>query len=63
MSSNKPEFIEMYNREFKELTTLGNDFRIRHHEISKIDIEDDLLYKYFYKRCISLISTALEYLD
>lgn len=63
MSSNKEPFKEMFEKEFHELTTIGNNFRIRHHETTQIDIEDNKHYDYFYKRCLSLISVAIEYLD
>src|SRR5699024_12018716 len=63
MSGNKEPFIKMFNKEFQELTVIGNNFRIRHHETTKVDIEDDRHYDYFYKRCLSLITTAIRYLD
>lgn len=63
MSGGRPPFMDLFSNEFKELTDIGNKFRIRHHETTKIDIEDDLHYKYFYKRCLSLITTAVQYLD
>lgn len=63
MGNNQQPFIELFEREFRELTTLGNNFRIRHHETTKTDIQDKRHYEYFYKRCLSLISTAIQYLD
>ncbi len=63
MSSNKNPYIELFEKEFLELTAIGNNFRIRHHEITKIEIDDKRHYDYFYKRCLSLISVALQYLD
>ncbi len=63
MGNNEEPFFEMFEKEFFELTAIGNDFRIRHHETTKIDIEDDRHYDYFYKRCLSLISVAIQYLD
>lgn len=63
MSGNQQAFKELFEKEFHELTTLGNNFRIRHHEVSKIDIQDKRHYEYFYKRCLSLISTVIQYLD
>lgn len=63
MSGNRLPFTELFEKEFKELTEIGNKFRIRHHETTKIDIENELHYKYFYKRCLSLITTAIQYLD
>ncbi|TWH59623.1 hypothetical protein DesLBE_4019 [Desulfitobacterium sp. LBE] len=63
MSGNKAPYKELFEEEFRELTTIGNNFRIRHHEMTKTDIEDNRHYDYFYKRCLSLISVAIQYLD
>ncbi|EPH12725.1 hypothetical protein [Facklamia hominis] len=51
---------KMFTDEFKTLTEIGNNYRIRHHEINKLEISDDLHYEYFYKRCLSLISILLK---
>lgn len=63
MSGFEPNFKSLYEVEFKALTTIGNTYRIRHHETTKIDITDDRQYDYFYKRCLALISVAILYLD
>lgn len=63
MSSNKEPYKKMFEKEFHELTAIGNNFRIRHHETTKTDIEDKRHYDYFYKRCLSLITVAIQYLD
>jgi hypothetical protein len=63
MSKNKVPYKEMFEKEFHELTAIGNNFRIRHHEITKTDIEDNRHYDYLYKRCLSLISVAIQYLE
>ncbi len=62
MSGNSPEFKKVYEEEFRALTKIGNDFRIRHHETNRTDIVDDRQYDYFYKRCLALISVAILYL-
>lgn len=62
MSGGQNEYVDLFNAEFKALTDIGNNFRIRHHETSKIDIVDIRHYDYFFNRCLSLISTALLYL-
>lgn len=54
---------KMFDNEFKVLTDTGNSYRIRHHEINKIDISKELHYKYFYKRCLVLISVIVENLQ
>ncbi|WP_342544860.1 hypothetical protein [Lysinibacillus sp. FSL K6-4013] len=63
ISNNNASYKEMFEKEFHDLTAIGNNFRIRHHETTKIDIEDDRHYDYFYKRCLSLISIAIQYLE
>ena len=63
MSNSQDSFIDLFKKEFQELTMIGNNFRIRHHETTKIDIQDKRHYKYFYRRCLSLILTAIQYLD
>lgn len=62
MADGQADYIELFNTEFKALTDIGNNFRIRHHETSKIDITDIRHYDYFFNRCLSLISTAILYL-
>lgn len=62
MSGNSIEFKKVYEEEFRALTKIGNDFRIRHHETNRTDIVDDRQYDYFYKRCLALISVAILYL-
>ena len=62
MSCGKQPFRELFEKEFSELTKIGNEYRIRHHETSKIDIVDFQHYEYFYKRCLSLILTAIQFL-
>lgn len=63
MSCSEPNFKAMYEAEFKALTNIGNSFRIRHHETTKIDIIDNGQYDYFYRRCLALISVAILYLE
>ncbi len=63
MSNHEESYRTMFEKEFQELTQIGNKFRIRHHETTKINIEDNRHSDYFYKRCLSLISIAIQYLD
>lgn len=63
MSGADPNFKSMYETEFRALTTIGNGYRIRHHETTKIDITDNRQYDYFYRRCLALISVAILYLE
>lgn len=62
MSAENDTYKELFNDEFKKLTSIGNQFRIRHHEIGKIDITDNNYYNYFFQRCFALIDLALKYL-
>ncbi len=63
MSNNQPDFKILFDEEFKALTKIGNNFRIRHHETDKIDITDVRHYDYFFNRCLSLIALAIQYLN
>lgn len=63
MAGGQADYIALFNAEFKVLTDIGNHFRIRHHETSKIDITDIRHYDYFFNRCLSLISAAILYLQ
>lgn len=63
MSNGQAEFIAIFDAEFRALTDIGNSFRIRHHETNKIDITDNRHYDYFFNRCLSLISLAIQYLQ
>ena len=63
MSGSNENFQSVYKTEFETLTSIGNNFRIRHHEKSKIDITDNRQYDYFYKRCLALVSVAILYLE
>nr|WP_154892425.1 hypothetical protein [Paenibacillus xylanexedens] len=62
MSNGQDEFITIFDTEFRALTNIGNSFRIRHHETNKIDITDNRHFDYFFNRCLSLISLAIQYL-
>ena len=62
MGNGQPDFITIFDEEFKALTKIGNGFRIRHHETDKIDITDIRHYDYFFNRCLSLIGLAIQYL-
>ena len=63
ISNGQAEYIKLFNDEFSALTNIGNNFRIRHHETNKINITDQRHYDYFFNRCLSLISLAIQYLQ
>jgi len=48
------------NEEFKSLTKIGNDYRIRHHEQGKIEIKDIKHIEYLFLRMLTLLNLCLE---
>lgn len=60
VSAGIAEFQILFDTEFHALTKIGNDFRIRHHEIGKTDIPNDELYDYFFNRCLALIVLTIK---
>ena len=63
MANGHDDFVELFNAEFRILTEIGNNYRIRHHETNKIDIIDIRYYDYLFNRCLSLIALAIQYLE
>lgn len=63
MANNNEDYIQLFTEEFRNLTTIGNDYRIRHHETNKINISNDKYFDYFFNRCLSLIALAINYLN
>lgn len=63
MSNGQSPYDALFNDEFKTLTDIGNQYRIRHHETNKVDITDIRHYDYFFNRCLSLIALAMQYLQ
>ena len=59
MAKGDPNFRGLFDKEFKELTNIGNNYCIRHHEMGKFDISEAEHYDYLFNRCLSLIATAL----
>jgi hypothetical protein len=62
MSNGQSDYNTLFEDEFKALTTIGNNFRIRHHETDKVNITDVRYYDYFFNRCLALIALAIQYL-
>lgn len=62
MANRNSNFINLFDNEFRELTWIGNNYRIRHHETDKFEITDERYYDYFFNRCLSLIALAIDYL-
>ncbi len=63
ISDNQLAFTTLFEKEFKELTDIGNQFCIRHYETDRINIDDIKYYDYFFNRCLSLIYFVMGYLD
>lgn len=62
ISQGNADYKNMIEEEFHKLTSIGNSFRIRHHETDKIDITDPNFYDYFFERCLSTVLLAVKYL-
>lgn len=62
MANGNDDFNKLFNDEFILLSKIGNNYRIRHHETDKIDINDVRYYDYFFNRCLSLIALSVQYL-
>ena len=52
-------FRSMLEREAREITQIGNDFRIRHHEVGKFQLSEDQDVDYFFYRLWTLIQRLL----
>lgn len=61
MSKSNSNYTTLFNEEFRKLTDIGNSYRIRHHETTKIEIPEDAYYDYFFCRCLSLIVLAIKF--
>lgn len=63
MACQQDEFYNLFDEEFRALTTIGNKFRIRHHETDKKEIIEQHHYDYLFDRCLSLIALSIQYLQ
>ncbi len=63
MAAGQASYVTLFEDEFKALTKIGNDYRIRHHETDKVEISNIRYYDYFFNRCLSLIALAIQYLQ
>ena len=63
MAGGVSEYANLFDAEFNELRRIGNEYRIRHHEMDKVNITDPRHYDYFFNRCLSLIALAIQYLQ
>ncbi|PHR53576.1 MAG: hypothetical protein COA44_15235 [Arcobacter sp.] len=53
---------DFMNDEFKKLTNIGNSYRIRHHEVDKIELTPEHT-NYFFFRMLTLIDLCLIFLN
>lgn len=59
MSMENDECKNLLQEEFKTLTEIGNQYKIRHHETNKIAITNSVHYDYLFHRCISVLRLAV----
>jgi len=50
---------ELFEEEFRKLTSIGNNYRIRHHETDKLEISDPKHLNYLFFRMLTLIDLCL----
>ena len=62
MANGDEIYKDLFDSEFNELTKIGNNYRIRHHETNKTEITDERYYDYFYGRCFALIALAIKFI-
>lgn len=63
ISNNNSKLSVIFEMAFKELTSIGNNFQIRHFENGKEEIKDIRIYDYLLDRCMALIVLAIQYLE
>lgn len=59
-SANNPTFREVLEKEAKELTAIGNTFRIRHSELHTIAVESSAHVDYLFHRLFAFIRLLLK---
>lgn len=63
MGKNNVNYVEMLNKEFKELTDIGNEFSIRHHNTKQTNIDCKEHYVYLFHRCLSVLTLVTTILN
>jgi hypothetical protein len=61
-SESSGAFYNLLDKELRDLTDIGNNFRIRHHETNKIEIKSIKHIDYLFYRMMSLISLLTLYI-
>ena len=51
------------DEDFRQLTLIGNNFKIRHTETNQMQLEDARYYDYFFYRCLSTIALAVGFIQ
>lgn len=59
ISHNSDSIQDLFDKEFRELTRIGNHYQIRHYETNKHSIPSNEFREYLYFRTLSLISYCL----
>lgn len=62
ISTGNENYKKLLRNEFDQLTTIGNEYRIRHHETNKIEITDIRHKEYLFNRCVSLLLQCLQFI-
>ena len=62
VSNGEENYKKLLLNEFNQLTIIGNNFRIRHHETNKIEIVDNRHKEYLFNRCCSLLLQCLRFI-
>lgn len=62
VSNGEENYKKLLLNEFNQLTIIGNNFRIRHHETNKIEIVDNRHKEYLFNRCCSILLQCLRYI-
>lgn len=62
LSNAQADVETIFKKELSELGNIGNNFGIRHFNDKQVVINDGRHYDYFFNRCLSLVTTAIQYL-
>lgn len=58
-AASQQQYFDVLDAEAKALTSIGNNFRIRHHETNKTELADGEQVDYFFHRLFALILLLL----
>lgn len=63
IANDDKQMFELLDKEFNELTRIGNNFNIRHYEIRCTEIKDVNYLEYFFHRCYILLRLAIKFVN